>query len=145
LTAGNIPIIGILTRQNVNAFFSNDDEAGRRVTLRAKVPAVMIPPSPMQFTMFGSALYGELYLGLCRALAAPWLDPGWLVRAAERVGDQSGKPSLPAPAVAVRQDRAEPRLAVPRRSAPGAGQVIEVPAARWRDRRAGGASPAVEG
>jgi hypothetical protein len=138
-------LIGIWAEEAVNAFFSNDHEAGRPVTLRAKVRAAMIPPSPIQLTMFGSALYGELYFGLCRALAAPWLDPSWLARAAERVGDQSGKPTLPAPAVTVRQDRAEPRSAVPQRSAPGAGQVIEVPAARWRDRRAASASSAVEG
>jgi hypothetical protein len=37
----------------------------------------MLPPS--YFTPWGpGALYAELYLGLCRALAAPWLSPAWL-------------------------------------------------------------------
>jgi hypothetical protein len=34
----------------------------------------MLPPN--YFTPWGpGALYAELYLGLCRALAAPWLSP----------------------------------------------------------------------
>ena len=37
----------------------------------------MLPPS--YFTPWGpGALYAELYLGLCRALVAPWLSPAWL-------------------------------------------------------------------
>ena len=40
----------------------------------------MLPPS--YFTPWGpGALYAELYLGLCRALAAPWLSPPRLDRA----------------------------------------------------------------
>ena len=92
----------------------------------------MIPPSPMQLAVFGSTLYGELWLGLCRALAAPWLDPRWLARAGER----QGEPNLTSPEATVRQDSAQPRPAGARRAEPGAGQVIEVPAVRWRARRA---------
>jgi hypothetical protein len=37
----------------------------------------MLPPN--YFTPWSpGALYAELYLGLCRALAAPWLCPPWL-------------------------------------------------------------------
>ena len=98
----------------------------------------MIPPFPMQLTLFGSALYGEFYLDLCRALAAPWLDPGWLVRAS-----QLRAPSPSPPAAAVRQDGAEGCATAPRSSASGgapqlseSGKVIAVPPARWRSRPA---------
>lgn len=40
----------------------------------------MIPPTPMPFAAFGPLWYGELFCGLCRALAAPWLDPWWLAK-----------------------------------------------------------------
>jgi hypothetical protein len=36
----------------------------------------MFPLTPMHAFMFGSAMYAELYFGLCRALAAPWLGAG---------------------------------------------------------------------
>lgn len=42
----------------------------------------MIPPTPMQLTFASSALYAELYLGLCHALMAPWLGPWPAPRAA---------------------------------------------------------------
>jgi hypothetical protein len=38
----------------------------------------MIPPAPIAL-----AAFGVWYGGLCRALVAPWLDPWWLVRAAQ--------------------------------------------------------------
>jgi len=100
----------------------------------------MIPPSPMQLTLFGSVLYGELYLGLCRALAAPWLDPGWLVRASQ----QPRAPSPSPPAAAIRQNGAGGCAAAPRSSESGGGQVIEVPPARWRGRRDLSASSAAD-
>jgi len=96
----------------------------------------MIPSSPMQLALLGSTLYGELYLGLCRALAAPWLDPRWLARPAERAGAEPGEPHPAVPQAAVRHAHARARPAGPRRAEPGLGQVIEVPAARWRERRA---------
>jgi hypothetical protein len=90
----------------------------------------MIPSTPMQLTLFGSALYGDLYVGLCRALAAPWLDPGWLVRVSQQ-------PRAPGPAVAaIRQDHAQAHSTAARPSESGGGQVIEVPAARWQGHRA---------
>ncbi len=33
----------------------------------------MMPLMPPPLTLWGSPLYGELYVGLCRALASPWL------------------------------------------------------------------------
>jgi hypothetical protein len=49
----------------------------------------MIPSAPVPFAALGSLCYGELYFGLCRAMAAPWLDPWWLPR---------GRQSKPVPA-----------------------------------------------
>ena len=98
----------------------------------------MIPPLPMQLTLFGSSLYGELYLGLCRALVAPWLDPSWLVRAHQ-------EPRAPSPpAAAVRQSGAEGCPTAPRPPEPGRGQVIEVPEGRWRSRRVPSAGTAAD-
>jgi hypothetical protein len=34
----------------------------------------MTPLLPPHLALWGSPLYNELYLGLCRALAAPWLS-----------------------------------------------------------------------
>ncbi len=36
----------------------------------------MLPQTPMQAFMLGSAMYVELYFAMCRALAAPWLGAG---------------------------------------------------------------------
>jgi hypothetical protein len=122
-------------RKAVKAFLTEPQEAGRPIALKRRCSPAMIPPSPILFTVFGSTLYGELWLGLCQALAAPWLEPCWLARAAERAGDRPGEPHPAAPEVTVRQDRAQPRPAAPQRPEPEAGQVIEVPAARWRRAR----------
>jgi hypothetical protein len=49
----------------------------------------MLPAS--YFTAWGTgALYAELYIGMCRALAAPWLGP-WLL------DSRPGARSLPPP------------------------------------------------
>jgi len=40
----------------------------------------MTLPAPVPFAAFGTVWYGGLVCGLCRALAAPWLDPWWLAR-----------------------------------------------------------------
>jgi hypothetical protein len=40
----------------------------------------MLPPAPMPLAALGTVWYGGLFCGLSRALAAPWLDPWWLVR-----------------------------------------------------------------
>jgi hypothetical protein len=105
----------------------------------------MIPPSALQFTLWGSALYAELTAGLWRALAAPWLPPGW-----------------PAPPLGAPDRRRPPFEHAAARSAPAArsldskrgpargergeelgsspdaraGSVIEVPRGRWQRRRA---------
>ncbi|HSA80419.1 MAG TPA: hypothetical protein VLE23_06325 [Geminicoccaceae bacterium] len=102
--------------------------------------AAMIPPFPMQLTLFGSALYGEFCLGLCRALAAPWLDPGWLVRAGQQPLALSPSP----PAAAIRQDGAKGFPAAARSSESAGGRVIQVPPARWRGRRDPSVSSAAE-
>lgn len=46
---------------------------------------------PPQLTLWGSPLYGELCVGLCRALAGPWLG--------------THQPAKPAPVPAKRQKR----------------------------------------
>jgi hypothetical protein len=67
----------------------------------------MIPPAPMPLAAFGSVWYGGLFSGLCRALAAPWLDPWWLVRATQherlRAAARSA-PNSPRPAAAAKAD-----------------------------------------
>jgi hypothetical protein len=81
----------------------------------------MLPPN--YFTPWGpGALYAELYVGLCRALAAPWLRP-WLepVHAARTSpGAQSRSPSELAAAeppaaepFAARPSAAEPTAPLP--------------------------------
>jgi hypothetical protein len=40
----------------------------------------MLPPASMPLAALGTFWYGGLFCGLSRALAAPWLDPWWLVR-----------------------------------------------------------------
>ena len=72
----------------------------------------MIPPAPMPLAAFGSVWYGGLFSGLCRALAAPWLDPWWLVRAtqherlraAARSAPRVSPPNAPRPAAAAKAD-----------------------------------------
>lgn len=69
----------------------------------------MIPPAPVHTMLVGSALYVELWCGLCRALAAPWL--GLLPPAAERppIPARSGPDPRPA---AAPPPRRRPRLRV---------------------------------
>jgi hypothetical protein len=104
----------------------------------------MIPPSPMQFTLWGSALYTELATGLWRALAAPWLEPGWpgWTWAPDRHRLQEPRPAPAAgPAncepTSGRSDRVDETCALA--EAPE-HRVIEVPRARWQGRRAAGAT-----
>jgi hypothetical protein len=59
---------------------------GRRQDAGCSGELVMIPLAPVPFAALGTLCYGELYFGLCRALAAPWLDPWWVTRA--RPSDQ---------------------------------------------------------
>jgi hypothetical protein len=97
----------------------------------------MIPPSPIQLTLWGSALYTELATGLWRALAAPWLEPGWLAPARAPDRQRSDFPGAPRPAPA-----AGAAAGCEHSDGPGApagtceGQVIEVPRGRWQRRRA---------
>ncbi len=110
----------------------------------------MIPPSPMQFTLWGSALYTELATGLWRALAAPWLPPGWPAAAcaADRSTVHAPGP-VARPAAAAGPAAGEQRLAASAGASgpapalePRERRVIEVPRGRWQHRRPpGGTSP----
>ena len=102
----------------------------------------MIPPSPLQFTLWGSALYTELATGLWRALAAPWLQPGWPASAC--VPDRPRAPdpdpaARPAPAAAAAGARTFARHGEAQMSDPpleaADRRVIEVPRDRWQHRR----------
>ncbi len=113
----------------------------------------MIPPSPLQFALWGSALYTELATGLFRALAAPWLQPGWpgpaCARHRQRAPDPGPAPR-PAPvacAAAGARAFAEPSGVVAPRSPaePALHQVIEVPRGRWQHRRGHGQTPPTDG
>ena len=53
----------------------------------------MTLPAPVPFAAFGTVWYGGLVCGLCRALAAPWLNPWWLTRETqgERLRETQGE------------------------------------------------------
>jgi hypothetical protein len=110
----------------------------RLVGTPAKVALTMIPPCPLQFALWGSALYTELAAGLWRALASPWLEPGSQgpIWAADRGGAEHLRT-----ADASNCDRSqvhfEPIVEMPSGEAPDC-RVIEVPRARWPGRRATG-------
>jgi hypothetical protein len=98
---------------------------------------VMVAPTPAPFGAFGPVWYGEPLCGLCRALAAPWLDPWWLAREtrtghlrssqatvlASRLQPSSGPATEPPVYVAANQatisslDRARARAAASRAAA----------------------------
>ena len=79
----------------------------------------MLPPN--YFTPWGpGALYAELYLGLCRALAAPWLSPPRL------------DPAPAAPSCAPAQCRSPSELAA---AEPSAAEPSAPGPAADRDRR----------
>ena len=83
----------------------------------------------MPLPVFGPALYGQFCLGLCRALAAPWLDAcSPLPRSRHEPG--GAVPHAAAAAVVEATAAAVVRTA--------AGQVIHVPTARWQQRRGPG-------
>ncbi len=103
----------------------------------------MIPPSPIQFTLWGSALYTELAAGLWRALAAPWLQPGWPgpACASDRRRAQDPDPAA-GPAAAASPAAAEQTIALPNdgdepslAAESSDRRVIEVPRGRWQHRR----------
>jgi hypothetical protein len=100
----------------------------------------MILPSPMHFALWGSALYRELATGLWQALAAPWLEPGcWPgpTHAADRHRPPHTRTAAAGAATREERSAAFDRVeqAHPRTEAPEQ-RVIEVPRARWRERRA---------
>jgi hypothetical protein len=104
----------------------------------------MIPPCPLQFALWGSALYTELATGLWRALASPWLEPGspGPIRTADHSPTEEARAR---PAVAAVSDEPfEARSDPVANASPGAqafeGRVIEVSRARWPGRRATGGS-----
>jgi hypothetical protein len=85
----------------------------------------MLPPFPIQPPILGPTLYGELCLALCRALVAPWLGASLPPRSRHEAGAAEIAQASPVP----RAETSEPAPRPP-------GQVIHVPAARWRQRRA---------
>jgi hypothetical protein len=95
----------------------------------------MLPPSPLTFPLWGAAVWAGLTVGLCRALAAPWLAPGWHARAGAAPSPRAGAYAA-APAEAMPDPESHGLAAPPRSVVPDAGgQVIRVPHARWRERR----------
>jgi hypothetical protein len=107
----------------------------------------MIPSSPLQFSLWGSALYSELAAGLWRALAAPWLEPGWpgCTRAPDRHRAPGPRAAPTVSPEGCRSASAKPdRAAEPRSPAePSECRVIEVPRAQWQ-RRASRKVPSTE-
>lgn len=106
----------------------------------------MIPPSPLQFTLWGSALYTELATGLWRALAAPWLQAGWPGPACAPDRQRAPDAGPPARPVAAAQAFARPNrdggLHPPVEAAER--RVIEVPRGRWQHRRGHAQTPRTE-
>ena len=92
----------------------------------------MIPPYPMPLPVLGPALYGQFCLGLCRALAAPWLDACSPPRSRHEPGA-----AVPCAAAEVVAEATAPVAA-----RTTACQVIHVPIARWQQRRGAGAAGA---
>jgi hypothetical protein len=80
-------------------------------------------------------LYAELYIGMCRALAAPWLGP-WLLDS--RSGARSCPPaqSTPTAASAAEPPAAEPAAAETTPQPRSSGALI-IPFDRARARHAG--------
>jgi hypothetical protein len=95
----------------------------------------MLPPAP--FPLWGSTLYADLTAALWRALAAPWLAPGWQDHAGRGANPQpregcaaAARPALP------QVEPAPPGPGVAPTPEPvNGGQVIRVPHGRWRQPR----------
>ena len=100
----------------------------------------MFPPYPMQFTLWGPAVWAELTAGLWRALATPWLEP---LRPAPDGSPAGATVAAPRSAACARIARAAV-VGEPVSPEPAMGRFIEVPPARWRDRRARSVSSAAD-
>jgi hypothetical protein len=96
----------------------------------------------MQFALWGSALYAELATGLWRALAVPWLEPGWpaSTRASDRSRAQERRAAAAAGPADCEPTSAQAERVDEARSEAGSSEhrVIEVPRTRWQGRRAAG-------
>jgi hypothetical protein len=88
----------------------------------------MLPLAPMPVIAFGPLWYAQLYGSLCRALAPPWLDPWWLIRAADN--RERRVPPCPAPAMA--PPCPEPSAEAPGEDTPPAATIIPFELARAR-------------
>jgi hypothetical protein len=72
----------------------------------------MLPPN--YFTLWGpGALYAELYVGLCRALVAPWLSPPRLAPAHGAPTYRPAQSRSPSELAAAEPPAAEPSAAQP--------------------------------
>ncbi len=72
----------------------------------------MLPPN--YFTLWGpGALYAELYFGLCRALAAPWLSPPRLTPTHAAYPYRPTQSRSPSELAAAEPPAAEPSAAQP--------------------------------
>ena len=78
------------------------------------------------------ALYAELYLGMCRALAAPWLDP-WLLDSRSDAPSCPPAQSTPTAASAA----APPAAAAEATPQPQSSGALIIPFDRARARHAG--------
>jgi hypothetical protein len=93
----------------------------------------MLPPSPLTFPLWGAAVWAGLAAGLWRALATPWLAPGWPALSCAAPPPGAG---VAAPAGAIPDPESHAPAAPPGSLDPDSGgQVIRVPHARWRERR----------
>jgi hypothetical protein len=104
----------------------------------------MIPPFPLQFALWGSALYTELATGLWRALASPWLEPGSLrpIWTADRRREEELRSASAADAPNRNPSEVdfEPIVEMPSALRVPECRVIVVPRARWPGRRPTGAN-----
>jgi hypothetical protein len=87
----------------------------------------MLPLAPVPFAAFGPLWYAQLYGSLCRALAAPWLDPWWLARGVD--SSERRVPQRPAPIMA---PPTEPAAEAAVEDTPPAATIIPFELARAR-------------
>jgi len=86
-------------------------------------------PTPVSLVAVGSLWYGELFCGLYRALAAPWLDPWWLASGTRIERLRSPKAAAVAP-------RPQQRSAPPATAPSGEVAITQATIISWDRARA---------